>query len=66
MEWTDFLTPAERRTLDAMKARHAADRIVMQRIYDRAYKRMARRTKKERENSRENYPQTRRNRRLYD
>ena len=55
MDWTDFLTAGERRTLQAIKVRHAFDQEVKRRIYDRCRKRMARRTKRERENGGENY-----------
>ena len=56
MDWTDFLTAGERRTLQAIKARHAFDQEVKRRIYDRCRKRMDRKTKRERENVRENHP----------
>lgn len=56
MIWTDFLTADERRTLQAIKARHAADQEVKRRIYDRCRKRMERKTKREQENVWENYP----------
>ena len=56
MDWTDFLTAGERRTLQAIKVRHAFDQEVKRRIYDRCRKRMDRKTKRERENVRENHP----------
>jgi len=56
MDWTDFLTPGERRTLQAIKARHAVDMEVKRRIYDRCRKRMDRKTKRERETDLENPP----------
>lgn len=55
MDWTDFLTAGEHRTLQAIKVRHAADMEVKRRIYDRCRKRMDRKTRRERENGGENY-----------
>ena len=56
MDWTDFLTAGERRTLQAIKVRHAFDQEVRRRIYDRCRKRMDRKTKRERENGGEKHP----------
>ena len=56
MDWTDFLTAGEHRTLQAIKARHAADMEVKRRIYDRCRKRMDRKTKRERETDSETTP----------
>lgn len=56
MDWTDFLTAGEHRTLQAIKARHAFDQEVKRRIYDRCRKRMDRKTKRERETDSENHP----------
>ena len=49
MDWTDFLTSSERRTLQAIKERHAFDMKVKRRIYDRCRKHMDRKTKREQE-----------------
>ena len=56
MDWTDFLTAGERRTLQAIKVRHAFDQEVRRRIYDRCRKRMDRKTKRELESDSENHP----------
>jgi len=56
MDWTDFLTAGEHRTLQAIKARHAFDQEVKRRIYDRCRKRMDRKTKRELETDSENHP----------
>ena len=56
MDWTDFLTAGERRTLQAIKVRHAFDQEVKRRIYDRCRKRMDRKTKRELETDSENHP----------
>ena len=56
MDWTDFLTAGERRTLQAIKVRHAFDQEVRRRIYDRCRKRMDRKTKRERETDSETTP----------
>ncbi len=56
MDWIDFATRGERKTLAAIEARRVEDNEVKRRIYDRCRKRMERRTKAERENARENTP----------
>lgn len=56
MDWTDFLTAGEHRTLQAIKARHAFDQEVKRRIYDRCRKQMDRKTKRERETDSETTP----------
>ena len=55
MDWTDFLTAGEHRTLQAIKARHVFDQEVKRRIYDRCRKRMDRKTKRERETNLEKH-----------
>jgi len=51
MDWKDYLTPGERKVIQAMDARHAADAVIRRRIYERCWKRLAReRKRKEREN----------------
>lgn len=51
MDWKDYLTTGERKVIQAMDARHAADAVIRRRIYERCWKRLAReRKRKEREN----------------
>lgn len=56
MDWIDFATRGERKTLADIEARRTFDNEVKRRIYDRCRKRMERKTKAERENARENTP----------
>lgn len=56
MDWKDFLTAGERRTLEAIRVKHAFDMEVKRRIYDRCRKRMKRKTKREQETLGENSP----------
>lgn len=51
MEWIDFATRGERKTLAAIEARRVDDNEAKRRIYDRCRKRMDRKTKAERENT---------------
>ena len=55
MNWTDFLKPGERRTLDAIKARQALDNDTKRKIYDRCRHRLRRATKREQQNVEQNF-----------